>query len=125
MSPPQGGLIIYAMRIVLFPLHSPAHVVPCLDELPPAGLVWIDCLRNEAAVQLHFAVATERTNRVVQTLTVISAIFFPLTLITGLYGMNFQHMPELAWRYGYFIVLGVLLAIGAGLLLLFKRRGYF
>jgi len=39
--------------------------------------------------------------------------------------MNFQHMPELAWRYGYFIVLGVLLAIGAGLLLLFKRRGYF
>ena len=49
MSPPQGGLIIYAMRIVHFPPHSPAHVVQRLDELPPAGLVWIDCLRNEAA----------------------------------------------------------------------------
>jgi magnesium transporter len=79
----------------------------------------------EAAVQLHFAVATERTNRVVQTLTVISAIFFPLTLITGLYGMNFKHMPELDWHYGYFIVLGALVTIGLGLLALFKRRGYF
>ncbi|WP_029889342.1 magnesium transporter CorA family protein [Polycyclovorans algicola] len=79
----------------------------------------------EAAVQLHFAVATERTNRVVQTLTVISAIFFPLTLITGIYGMNFDHMPELGWRLGYFGLLGLLAAIGLGLLLLFKRRGYF
>lgn len=79
----------------------------------------------EAAVQLHFAVATERTSRVVRTLTVLSAVFFPLTLITGIYGMNFEHMPELGWRYGYFAVLGLLLGVGLGLLLLFKRRGYF
>ncbi len=78
----------------------------------------------EAAVQLHFAVATERTNRVVKTLTVISAIFFPLTLITGIYGMNFDNMPELSLRYGYFVVLGLLISLGAGLLVLFKRRGY-
>jgi magnesium transporter len=79
----------------------------------------------EAAVQLHFSVTTERTSRVVRTLTVLSAVFFPLTLITGIYGMNFEHMPELGWRHGYFIVLGVLAGVGICLLLLFKRRGFF
>lgn len=79
----------------------------------------------EAAVQLHFAATSERTNRIVQTLTVISAVFFPLTLVTGIYGMNFEHMPELAWRYGYFAVLAVLGGLGCGLLLYFRKRGYF
>jgi magnesium/cobalt transport protein CorA len=78
----------------------------------------------EAAVDLHFASVGYRTNRIMQTLTVISAIFFPLNLITSLYGMNFVHMPELQWRYGYFIVLGALVTLAAVLLLLFKRRGY-
>lgn len=78
----------------------------------------------EAAVQLHFASVTHRTNKIVQTLTVISAIFFPLTLITGVYGMNFDHMPELGWRYGYFALLGLLLLVTVALLLLFRRRGY-
>jgi magnesium transporter len=78
----------------------------------------------EAAVQLHFAIATGRTNRVVQFLTVLSAIFFPLTLITGIYGMNFDYMPELRWRYGYFMVLGLLLVVGLGLFLVFRRRRF-
>jgi len=76
----------------------------------------------EAAVQLHFAIATGRTNRVVQILTVLSAIFFPLTLITGIYGMNFDNMPELHWHYGYYWALGLLLAVGFSLYLLFRRR---
>lgn len=79
----------------------------------------------EVAVQLYFASMSHRTNRVVQALTVLSAIFFPLTLITGIYGMNFEHMPELAWRYGYFGVLALLVGLGGGLLLYFKRRGFF
>jgi magnesium transporter len=76
----------------------------------------------EAAVQLHFAAMSHRTNRVVQTLTVMSAIFYPLTLITGIYGMNFDNMPELHERYGYFGVLGVLVIVGVGLGLFFRRR---
>ena len=79
----------------------------------------------EAAVQLHFASMSHRTNEIVRTLTVVSAVFFPLTLITGIYGMNFDYMPELKWRYGYFIVLGLLAGVGALLLYLFKRRKYF
>lgn len=79
----------------------------------------------EAAVQLHFASVAHRTNRIMRTLTVISAIFFPLTLITGIYGMNFDHMPELHTQDGYYVVLLMLLLLASVLLLLFKRRGYF
>jgi magnesium transporter len=78
----------------------------------------------EAAVQLHFASVSHRTNRVVQTLTVLSAIFFPLTLITGIYGMNFENMPELHTRYGYYFALGLLAVIGGGLAWYFKRRRF-
>jgi magnesium transporter len=79
----------------------------------------------EIAVQLHFSAVAHRTNKIVQGLTVLSAIFFPLTLITGIYGMNFDYMPELRWRYGYFMVLGLLVTVAGGLLLFFKRRGIF
>lgn len=78
----------------------------------------------EAAVQLHFASVAHRTNKIVQALTSLSAIFFPLTLITGIYGMNFAHMPELAWQYGYFYVLGLLLVIGGGLFWYFRKRRF-
>jgi len=57
-----------------------------------------------------------------RVLTVITAIFVPLTFVAGIYGMNFAHMPELAYRWGYFAVLGVMLVIGLGLLWLFRRR---
>ncbi len=52
---------------------------------------------------------------------VISGILLPLTLITGIYGMNFEYMPELAWRYGYFLTLGALVLVGFGLYRLFRR----
>lgn len=79
----------------------------------------------EIAVQLHFSSVAHRTNKIVQSLTVLSAIFFPLTLITGIYGMNFDHMPELHWRYGYFMALGLLVTVAGALLLFFRRRGIF
>lgn len=78
----------------------------------------------EVAVQLHFASVSHQTNRVMRTLTVMSAIFFPLTLITGVYGMNFHNMPELEWHYGYFAVLGALSVVGLGLVYFFRKRGY-
>lgn len=79
----------------------------------------------EAAVQLHFAAVAHRTNRVMQALTVLSAIFFPLTFLVGVYGMNFDNMPELHWRYGYFAVLGLLAVIAGALGLYFKRKRLF
>lgn len=63
-----------------------------------------------------------RMNQVVQVLTLITTIFVPLSFLVGLYGMNFDHMPELHFKYGYFILLGVMFLVGIGLLIWFKRQ---
>ncbi|MFO1078251.1 MAG: magnesium transporter CorA family protein [Planctomycetota bacterium] len=79
----------------------------------------------ESAVQLHFASVAHRTNRVIQILTVVSVIFFPMTLITGIYGMNFDDMPGQHSPYGFLATLAALPLIAGVLLLLFRRRGWF
>ncbi|MDW7693325.1 CorA family divalent cation transporter [Flammeovirgaceae bacterium SG7u.111] len=67
----------------------------------------------------------ERGNKRLNTLTVVQAIFVPLTLIAGIYGMNFAIMPELQWDYGYFYVLALMVAIAVGELLWFYKKGWF
>ncbi len=67
----------------------------------------------------------ERTNKRLAILTSLSAVFLPLTLIAGIYGMNFQVMPELSFKYGYPIVLGSMATLGIGLILLLRARGWF
>jgi magnesium transporter len=73
---------------------------------------------------LQLALASQKTNQVMRILTVFSAFFLPLTFIVGVYGMNFEHMPELPWRYGYAMVWLVMLAVTAGIWLWFRRRGW-
>lgn len=63
-------------------------------------------------------------NRVMQRLTVITAIFMPLTLLAGIYGMNFIHMPELNWPFGYYAVLLIMISLGFGLYKYFKKIGW-
>lgn len=72
----------------------------------------------------HSAMST-KLNDIMALLTVFSVIFIPLTFIVGLYGMNFDNMPELHTRYGYFIVLGVMLVIAIYMLWYFKKRKWF
>lgn len=74
--------------------------------------------------EIHFNVIANRTNDVMKLLAVFSAIMLPLTLIAGIYGMNFENMPELKTRHGYFAVLGLMLVIAAGLLVYFWRKGW-
>jgi magnesium transporter len=64
-------------------------------------------------------------NSVMMTLTVITTIFMPLTFIVGVYGMNFEYMPELKWKYGYFTVLGIMALIALTMTLWFKKKGWF
>lgn len=78
----------------------------------------------EAAVQIYFATTGNRTNEVVRTLTVFSAIFLPLTFLAGVYGMNFREMPELGLSFGYPLLLVVMVLIAVLLLRAFRRRGY-
>ncbi|MFN6117029.1 MAG: magnesium/cobalt transporter CorA [Flavobacteriales bacterium] len=63
-----------------------------------------------------------RMTQVMKLLTIISTIFIPLTFIVGVYGMNFDHMPELRWEYGYFMVMGVMTALALMMLVWFRRK---
>jgi magnesium transporter len=70
------------------------------------------------------AAAANRTSEIARVLTVVSSIMLPLTLLAGIYGMNFENMPELKWELGYFGVLGVMTALGLGLVGVFWRLGW-
>ncbi|MNR06461.1 Magnesium transport protein CorA [compost metagenome] len=56
--------------------------------------------------------------------TAITTIFIPLTLITGIYGMNFDNMPELHGRYSYFIVIGIMITLGFGMFYIFRKKDW-
>ena len=71
---------------------------------------------------LYVSEISFRMNSVMQTLTIVSTIFIPLSFLVGVYGMNWDHMPELHSRYGYFILWGVMLSIIAGMLAWFRRK---
>jgi magnesium transporter len=74
--------------------------------------------------EIHFTVIATRTNDVMKTLAVVSAIILPLTLIAGIYGMNFENMPELHSQYGYFFTLLAMAMLTVVLLIYFWRRGW-
>ena len=73
----------------------------------------------------YMAMTSSRMNGIMMMLTIVSTIFIPLTFIAGVYGMNFDNMPELHGRYSYFIVLGIMLLLVLFMLALFKSRGWF
>ncbi len=73
-------------------------------------------------IELYHSELSLRMNNVMQVLTVITTIFVPLTFIAGIYGMNFDNIPELHWRNGYFYLWGMMLAIAVALLFYFRRK---
>lgn len=79
----------------------------------------------ESMTNQYFAVLSQRSNEVMQFLTIIAAMFIPLTFIAGVYGMNFKHMPELDTEYGYYVVWSVMIIITILLILYFKKKRWF
>ncbi|MEH7885674.1 magnesium/cobalt transporter CorA [Bacillus sp. JJ1609] len=73
----------------------------------------------------YLSMNSHETNRVMKVLTVITTIFMPLTFIAGIYGMNFENMPELGWQYGYFGALFTMSFIGLTMFLWFRKKGWF
>lgn len=73
---------------------------------------------------IHFSVTANKTNDVMKLLAIFSAIMLPLSLIAGIYGMNFENMPELKTRHGYFLTLGFMFLVALGLLFYFWRKGW-
>ena len=82
-------------------------------------------LRLESDVNLFFSVQGHKMNEVMKTLTVVATVFIPLTFIAGIYGMNFSHMPELGWKFGYYALLLLMLIIALLMMVYFKRKRWF
>lgn len=80
----------------------------------------VNALQQEYQLRLQ-----DKTNDRLRLLTVISTVFLPLTLIAGIYGMNFRYMPELEWHYGYPLALGAMVAVGGAMMWGFYRAGWF
>jgi magnesium transporter len=73
---------------------------------------------------IHFNVIATKTNEIMKFLTIFSAIMLPLTLIAGIYGMNFENMPELKTQNGYFLILAIMFIVALALLFYFWRKGW-
>ncbi|MFL5758615.1 MAG: magnesium/cobalt transporter CorA [Thermomicrobiales bacterium] len=87
----------------------------------------IDTYRDlmSSALDSYLSIASNRLNEIMKMLTGWSIILMTVTLIASIYGMNFRHMPELQWHYGYAYVLALMLFLGSGLAIFFRRRNYF
>ncbi len=115
-------------------VHGIIYSLQCLDRFYPnlkdlgdeaimlENMYSTSIDRITQAFNLYYTLISERTNRVVTKLTIISAIFLPLSLIAGIYGMNFRYMPELQHPLAYPITLSAMAVIAIGELLYFKIK---
>jgi magnesium transporter len=112
----ESELVTAETRIFLRDVYD--HAVQALEI--------VESLRETAVsvMEVYLSVQNQRLNEVMKVLTVIATLFIPLTFIASIYGMNFKHMPELEWRYGYAWALGLMLATALGLIGYFKRKGW-
>lgn len=107
----------------------PDHVKPFLRDTADHAVQVVDVLesyRELAAsfIDVYLSSISYQTNEVMRVLTIIATIFIPLTFLAGVYGMNFEVLPELEWRFGYLLFWGICLGVGAGMLWIFWRLGW-
>ena len=112
----ESDLVSPETRIYLRDLYD--HTVHVIDT--------VETLRDIVAgmLDVYLSSVSNKLNQVMKVLTVMSSVFIPLTFVAGVYGMNFQYMPELQWRYGYPSVMGGMALVAAALLIAFRRRGW-
>ena len=120
--------VLYRISHGEFP-QIPANILPFYRDVHDHLQRISDLAENyrdlvSGLFDIHFSVIATKTNEVMKTLAVVSAIILPLSLIAGIYGMNFENMPELKTRNGYFLVLGLMVGVTAVLLVYFWKRGW-
>lgn len=113
----EQTLIKKTTRIYLRNVYE--HTIQVIDT--------VETLRDmiSSMLDMYLSSVSNKLNEIMKVLTIISTIFIPLTFVTGLYGMNFRHMPELEWHGGYFIVLFIMVVIAFSMLVFFKRKKWF
>ncbi|MBN1217019.1 MAG: magnesium/cobalt transporter CorA [Candidatus Lokiarchaeota archaeon] len=95
------------------------HIIQMVESL------YIYSELNISLQETYHSLLSERTNKTIQLLTIISTIFIPLTFIVGVYGMNFKHMPGLTLSYGFYIILGAMIIVAFSMIIYFKRKKWF
>jgi magnesium transporter len=93
-----------------------AHLIDSLDTYKDL---------TSGLLDIHINAMNNKLNEVMKVLTVISTIFIPLTFIVGVYGMNFEFMPELKWEYGYYLVWGVMILLVVAMFGFFRHKKWF
>jgi len=73
-------------------------------------------------MDMYMTTISNKMNEVMKVLTIIATIFIPLTFIAGIYGMNFEYIPELSYKYGYFVLWGLMIVLFIGMIFYFKRK---
>lgn len=128
--------VINTMKDLMYRIINSQHI-----EKPPEKHVYFHdiydhLLRLSEIIESSFLVTSDirdsyvsmnsdRMNKIMMFFTAITSIFVPLTFIVGIYGMNFDNMPELHWKYGYFVVLGLMGILAIIMLLWFKKKKWF
>ena len=112
----ENDLFTEQTRVFLRDVHD--HAMHALDS--------VEALRDVVSgmVDLYLSTVSFRTNEVMKVLTIMASIFIPLTFLAGIYGMNFEHMPELAYPWAYPALLGAMIVVGLGMLWYFRRKGW-
>jgi magnesium transporter len=110
----ETPLIKDSTRIYLRDVYD--HTIQVIDS--------VETLRDmlSGMLDIYLSSVSNRMNEVMKVLTIIATIFIPLTLLAGVYGMNFSYMPELEWRWGYPVLWLVMLSVAAVMLLYFRRK---
>jgi magnesium transporter len=112
----KGGSPLIADKTAIYLRDVYDHSIQIIDT--------VETFRDMVSgmVDIYLSSVSNRMNQIMKVLTIIATLFIPLTFIVGVYGMNFKYMPELQWRYGYFIVWAIMIAIGVLMLLYFRKK---
>lgn len=112
----EGGLLGDTVRLHLRDCHD--HTLRIID------LIELNREAMAGLLDVYLSILSNRLNEVMKVLTIISTVFIPLTFLVGVYGMNFRHMPELEWTWGYAGVWAILLSVAAAMMVYFWRKGW-
>ena len=112
----RGESSLFQDTSLLYMRDAYDHIIQIIDT--------VETFREMASgmLDIYLSSVSNRMNEVMKVLTIISTVFIPLSFVVGLYGMNFKFMPELDWKWGYFMVWGVIILTVTGMMIYFRRR---
>jgi magnesium transporter len=116
MHKEDSPLISEGTQIYLRDLYD--HTVQVIDTLE----MYRDTVTG--LQDLYMSSVSNRMNEIMKVLTIMASIFIPLTFIAGIYGMNFEYIPELKWRYSYFVLWGFMASCAVAMLVYFRRKNW-